>query len=647
MRRSLSPRAIRDLFVHHAQQLGGVTRREAPTAGLRPTVRFAVASALTLAWVAFSVWVSGPWRDELEAAIGPVMGWVIPIFLAYIPGLVIGFMIFTLLITRYQELPLEPPRGDWPDGEWPSVTILVAAWNESEAIVRTLERIAELSYAGRVEVVVADNNSTDDTALLADAAGARLGLHYRRVFEAKQGKHHALNAALATVTTPLVVTVDADTHLQPQSVTRLVVRLTSTPQGQHVCACAAALVAENPLATFVTRMQQWDYRLGINGVKRMQAAYNTALVAQGAFSGYWTSDLRAVGGWPDAIGEDIVLTWTMLGVSRDSCSTSRSRSASPSSRVRLGRLLSQRSRWARGMLEGLRTHPPPKQPRVLAKLVAGIDYLVPLLDIGVIFFWVPGVILFLFGYPLIFGWWSMLLLPITLAVFGFMQRWQARHVFRTLEHPPAARQARLPRLPVRLPGAHLRSRTTRLRPVHRRVESPLEVETGSCFVQLGDAARAAATASSRELTPRARKRPRTWFLTVSLLRWSSAAICFVERPCSRRRSTSTWRGVRCGGAVGVSSGRPSNSPKTPTTRSPFMSGAELISTATRVPAVETRTPVASVAGEVPSTFRENSSRARRLSSGATTEVKWRPQTSPTSRSAAGLIQRTTPVVSRT
>jgi poly-beta-1,6-N-acetyl-D-glucosamine synthase len=89
------------------------------------------------------------------------------------------------------------------------------------------------------------------------------------------------------------------------------------------------------------------------------------------------------------------------------------------------------------MLEGLRTHPPPKQPRVLAKLVPGIDYLVPLLDIGVIFFWVPGVILFLFGYPLIFGWWSMLLLPITLPVVGFMQRWQARHVFRTLDiHPP-------------------------------------------------------------------------------------------------------------------------------------------------------------------------------------------------------------------
>jgi poly-beta-1,6-N-acetyl-D-glucosamine synthase len=415
--------------------LGGLTWREAPASGLRPTVRFAIAFALTLGWVAFAIWASETWRGELEVAIGPVAGWVIPLFLAYIPGLVIGFMIFTLVITRYQELPLEPPRGDWPEGRWPAVTILVAAWNESEAIVRTLERIGELSYEGPLEVVVADNNSTDDTALLADAAGDRLSLRYRRVFEAKQGKHNALNAALATVTTPLVVTVDADTHLHRQSLTRLVVRVASAPQGQHVSACAAALVAENPLATVVTRMQQWDYRLGINGVKRMQAAYNTALVAQGAFSAYWTSDLRAVGGWPDAIGEDIVLTWTLLG-SRGIVQYEPVALGFTVVPERLGRLLSQRSRWARGMLEGLRTHPPPTQPRVLAKLVAGIDYLVPFLDFGVIFFWVPGVILFLFGYPLIFGWWSMLLLPITLAVFGFLQRWQARNVFRSLDiHP--------------------------------------------------------------------------------------------------------------------------------------------------------------------------------------------------------------------
>jgi biofilm PGA synthesis N-glycosyltransferase PgaC len=115
------------------------------------------------------------------------MAWVVPLFLAYVPSLVIGFMIFTLLITRYWALPLEAPAGTWPEGEWPPVTIVIAAWNEDEAIVRTLERIAHLTYDGQVEIVVADNNSADDTARLADAAGTRLGLRYRRVFEEKQG----------------------------------------------------------------------------------------------------------------------------------------------------------------------------------------------------------------------------------------------------------------------------------------------------------------------------------------------------------------------------------------------------------------------------------------------------------------------------
>ena len=80
-----------------APQLGGLTRRRRPAAGLRPTVRFAIAGPLTVAWVAFGVWASGPWRDELEQAIGPVMAWVIPLMLAYIPGVVIGFMASRLI----------------------------------------------------------------------------------------------------------------------------------------------------------------------------------------------------------------------------------------------------------------------------------------------------------------------------------------------------------------------------------------------------------------------------------------------------------------------------------------------------------------------------------------------------------------------
>ena len=284
-------------------------------------------------------------------------------------------------------------------------------------------------------MVLADNNSTDRTAELAAQTAERFGLNYRRVFEPEPGKFHALNAALKTVATPVVVTLDADTYVQPQALTRLVVRLFHRPQGQHVSACAGALVASNAFANFVTRMQQWDYRLGINGVKRMQAAYNCTLVAQGAFSAYVTDDLRAVGGWPDAIGEDIVLTWSMLET-RGLVQYEPVALAFTTVPEALKRLMTQRSRWARGMFEGLHAHPPRTQPRVLAKVVAGIDYLVPLLDLGFICFWVPGVILFAFGYPIIVSWWSMLLLPITLTIFGLLRWWQQRHVFQLLAVDP-------------------------------------------------------------------------------------------------------------------------------------------------------------------------------------------------------------------
>jgi biofilm PGA synthesis N-glycosyltransferase PgaC len=412
-------------------RLGGFTRRGRPGGGGRPTVRFVLAGLLTIAHLAFGVIVSAPWRSDLDEAIGPVMAWVIPITLAYIPGVLISFLMFSLLMLRYRVPSPDPPPGPWPAGQWPPLTVIVAAFNEEESIVRTLDRVGGATYPGPLELILADNNSTDRTAELAEQAATRHGLHYRRVFESAPGKHRALNTALETVTTPLVVTLDADTLLHPEALTYLIARVASRPQDQHVCACAGALVVDNVDVNLLTRMQGWDYRLGINGVKRMQGGYNSALVAQGAFSAYWVDDVRAVGGWPDAIGEDIVLTWTLMDsrgiVQYEPCALSFT--AAPLTARHLWR---QRARWARGMFEGIRKNPPRRQPRVLAKAVASIDYLVPFLDFGFIFFWIPGLLLFIAGYPLVVGWWSILLFPLTALIFWFLRSWQERNVFRRL-----------------------------------------------------------------------------------------------------------------------------------------------------------------------------------------------------------------------
>ena len=200
------------------------------------TLRFGVALGLTGAYVAFAVWASSPWRAELRDAIGPLMSWVIPVFLAYVPAVLIGFMVFTLITLRYRVPLLDPPSGRWPDGTWPPVTVVIAARDEESAIGPTLERIADLSYDGPLTAILADNNSTDRTAEVAEETARRRGLKLRRSFEPKAGKWRALNRALESVETPIIVTVDADTLLHPEALKYLISGLMGEPEGP-ACMC--------------------------------------------------------------------------------------------------------------------------------------------------------------------------------------------------------------------------------------------------------------------------------------------------------------------------------------------------------------------------------------------------------------------------
>jgi biofilm PGA synthesis N-glycosyltransferase PgaC len=186
---------------------------------------------LTAAYVAFAVWASSPWRAELRDAIGPVMSWVIPIFLAYVPAVLIGFMVFTLITLRYRVPSLDPPGGHWPEGAWPPVTVVIAARDEELAVGLTLERIADLSYGGPLTVILADNNSTDCTVEVAEETARRRGLELSPIFEPEPGKWRALNRALESVETPILVTVDADTRLHADALTYLVSKLMGEPEG--------------------------------------------------------------------------------------------------------------------------------------------------------------------------------------------------------------------------------------------------------------------------------------------------------------------------------------------------------------------------------------------------------------------------------
>lgn len=94
-------------------------------------------------------------------------------------------------------------------------SIVIPAWNESEFIVNAVNAAAmaikHQSFKG--QVIVVDNNSTDDTATKAKAAGATV------VFEKINQIARARNTGALASNTPWIVFVDADSLISPELLT--------------------------------------------------------------------------------------------------------------------------------------------------------------------------------------------------------------------------------------------------------------------------------------------------------------------------------------------------------------------------------------------------------------------------------------------
>lgn len=384
-------------------------------------VKFVIALLVAGVWTAAAVLLSLPWLRDLADTFSLPVALVVVGLLAYLPGMLVAFLAASLVLDRQPILRVRNPTT--------GVSIVIAARNEEAGIADTIRRAARTDYDGPVTIILADNGSTDGTRAVAEATAAELGIDLVVTHEPTPGKAHALNRALEAVTTPYVVTVDADTLLHPEALRRLVSRLESAPP--DTVAVAGAVLVRNSRNNLLTRMQEWDYYLGIAAVKRMQGLYQSTLVAQGAFSIYRTEDVRRVGGWPDAIGEDIVVTWRLMEHG-DRVFSEPTAVAFTDVPVDLRHFVRQRARWARGMFEGLRAVPPWRQHRVLSRWIAGIDLLIPLLDVGYALLFVPGLVLAALGYPIIVSLWTLLVLPITLLVYGGLRHYQSSKVFGPL-----------------------------------------------------------------------------------------------------------------------------------------------------------------------------------------------------------------------
>lgn len=385
-------------------------------------MKFWLSHLFSLIWICISIYLALPWLKDLTEVVSFQVAILIIAGISYLPGYMNAFLIMSLILDRQPHFKDEKPTD--------SITILIAAHNEEDKIFQTLRYIDNQDYTGNIKTIVINNRSSDQTVNEVLKAKEDLKLEIELLQEDKPGKFHALNYGLNFVETSYVITIDADTLLHPSSIRFLVARMNSS--SEEVCAVAGSVLTKNSRDNLLTKIQEWDYFLGIASIKRLQGLYQGTLVAQGAYSLYKTKCLKEIGGWPDAIGEDIVLTWRLLQkhwkVYFEPLAVSFTEV--PNS---FKHFVRQRARWARGMVEGLKEIKPWQQPQLYVKYLTGINFIMPYLDITYTLCWIPGLILAFFGNFIIVGPMTLLVLPLTLISYSILYFYQRNYVFNRLQ----------------------------------------------------------------------------------------------------------------------------------------------------------------------------------------------------------------------
>jgi biofilm PGA synthesis N-glycosyltransferase PgaC len=365
-----------------------------------------IAWVYTIAWFLFSLYFAIPWMYEISKYIHIGLACLIVTGMALIPGIAMAFINTSIILDKRPKY-IKPTQ-------LPPITIIIAAYNEEKTIINTLNSIMTQEFDNHIDVLVANDGSKDNTKELV--------VDYIKTNSSKDitikiidspiniGKANVLNLALKNALHEFVITLDADCELHSgalESITK-----TLHHRSEKYAAVAGSILCKNHDKSYITKLQDWDYLLGISAVKRIQSMYNGTLVAQGAFSIYRKSVLLEVGGWPDKIGEDIVLSWAML---HNHYYIDHSEEAICWTNVpeTYKIFYRQRKRWSRGLIEALRCYPGLLFKKEKYVFFIWYNLLFPYIDAMFMFFFVPGIIAPIFGFNLLAGKISLYLLPIT------------------------------------------------------------------------------------------------------------------------------------------------------------------------------------------------------------------------------------------
>lgn len=153
-----------------------------------------------------------------------------------------------------------------PDAEWPSVTMVISAYNEENILIDKIKNCQEIAYPPeRLTFRIGSDGSTDGTArILQSIEDHRFEVVIRPV---RRGKVQMLNHLMKQVNSDLVVFSDANTMYQPDAVYELV-RSFQHPSVGAVMGKLELAVPANETNACQTEGLYWRYE---NRIKEMES----------------------------------------------------------------------------------------------------------------------------------------------------------------------------------------------------------------------------------------------------------------------------------------------------------------------------------------------------------------------------------------
>jgi peptidoglycan-N-acetylglucosamine deacetylase len=230
-----------------------------------------------------------------------------------------------------------------------TASVLIPAHNEESVIVQTVNSVLASDFQG-LHVIVINDGSTDNTGDLLDKNFAK-DQRVHIIHQVNRGKPAALSAGIACADTEILVTIDADTEIEPDAIRKLL-RHFSDPQVGAV----AGNVKVGNRSRWLTRWQALEYITSQNMEKRAFDLLNCITVVPGALGAWRRTAVEAAGGiTADTVAEDADLTIAIrrLGwrISYDEEAIAWTEAPETP-----GVLIRQRFRWTFGTLQSFWKH---------------------------------------------------------------------------------------------------------------------------------------------------------------------------------------------------------------------------------------------------------------------------------------------------